>query len=187
MTREETAKIIAAIAAAHPSRIQGAQVGPMVAIWHELLMDLEYPECNLALRALLQTSSWPPTPADVRRSVIEIRQGPPRSGAEAWGSVLSAIRAEGAYRTPGVDFVFYDPLTARVVDLFGWQELCLSENAVADRARFIEAYEAVSTQARKEVQSPVLAAARERREGRALPVGGAVANALRGLAAGDSE
>lgn len=41
----------------------------------------------------------------------------------------------------GYAWGFPDPLVGKLVRAFGWRDLCLSENAVADRARFIPAYE----------------------------------------------
>lgn len=176
MNRTETARILAVISLTHPGRHRPDQTAELVDAWHSLIGDLEYAHVNAALRALLQTSSWAPTPADVRRAALEIARGPGKTGAEAWGWVLRAVSRWGAYRSPGVDFDVPDPVTARVVAALGWQSLCLSENAVADRARFIEAYDAMAQQDRREAQSPVLQVAREHR---AVTAGDAIANVLK--------
>ncbi|MFZ6029376.1 MAG: hypothetical protein ACOYYS_16820 [Chloroflexota bacterium] len=40
--------------------------------------------------------------------------------------------------------------SAQAVGLFGWRYLCLSENPVADRSHFIQAYQALRENARRE-------------------------------------
>ena len=48
--------------------------------------------------------------------------------------------ADGFHEFP----VFDDPITQRVVNAMGWGNLCGSEDATADRARFLQGYEAVA-------------------------------------------
>ena len=172
MTRTEAAKLVAVIIASCPSQSskldRERQLG-MVDAFEALLGDLEYAQASAAVRVLLQTRSWMPSVADIRATVIELNRGPVRAGGDAWGAVLSAMKHEGAWREPGVEFTFADPVTMRCVQRLGWRDLCLSENTVADRARFIELYDQLAQQSRKEQASPLLAAAAERR-GEALPV-----------------
>lgn len=167
MTKPEAAKLVSVIIASCPgqaSRLDRERVAAMIDTYALLLEDIEYEHASAALRVLLQTRTWMPSVADIRATVLELNRGPVKPGGEAWGSVLAAMHAQGAYRTPGTDFVFYDPVTARCVQALGWQELCLSENTTADRARFIELYDQLSSQAQRELQSPALAAARRARE-----------------------
>jgi hypothetical protein len=105
-----------------------------------------------------------------------------RAGGEGWSDVLAAVSRYGYYREPA----FGDPLVARCVTALGWKNLCTSENAIADRARFIELYDRLAAQERREQQSPVLAAATERRALRAGErVSELVAGVARRLAGGD--
>lgn len=165
MNRDETAKLVAVMLAAVPSnRIDARQVPSMIDAYADLLGDLSYAQCNAALRVLLQTRTWLPSVADIRGAVTELLAGPVRGGGDAWGEVLRTIAAKGAYREPGRDFAFQDPITARCVSAFGWKSLCLSENATADRARFIELYDKLAAQGRRETQAPSLGAASEHRQ-----------------------
>jgi hypothetical protein len=176
VTRQEAAKLVAVIIASCPaqsSKLDSGRASAMVDAYEALLSDLTYEQVNAAVRVLLQTRSWMPSIADIRSTVLELQHGPVRAGGDAWGGVLRAIKGEGAYRTPGDDFKFRDPITARCVAALGWQELCLSENPTADRARFIELYDKLAQQDRKEATSPMLAAAAEVRRG-ALSAGDAV-------------
>ena len=166
MTRQEAGQLVSVIMAACPgqsARVDGPRAAAMVDAFASLLADLTYEQCNAAVRVLLQTRSWMPSVADIRSTALELARGPAKAGAEAWGSVLRAIREQGVYRRPGTDFVFHDPVTARCVVALGWEELCNSENTIADRARFVDAYDQIAAQDRKESVSPQLAAARDAR------------------------
>jgi hypothetical protein len=166
MNRQEAGKLVSVCMAACPSqssRIDGERAEAMIDSWKALLEDVPYEPAAAAVRVLLQTRTWMPSVADIRATVAELAAGPVKSGAEAWGSVMKAIGRHGSYRKPGVDFTFDDPATARCVAALGWEELCLSENSVSDRARFIEAYDKIAAQQRKEDTSPLLAAARDAR------------------------
>jgi hypothetical protein len=163
MNRQEAGKIVAVIVAACPGqsvRLDGARVASMIDTFAALLDDVPYEAANAAVRVLLQTRTWMPSVADIRQTVLELAVGPVRPGGEAWHDFLEAVSRYGAYRSPS----FEDPIVSRVVGSLGWKELCLSENQVADRARFIELYDQLASQSRREEQSPLLTAAREQRE-----------------------
>lgn len=165
MTYDETARLVAVMISAVPShRVEPRAVPGMVDAYADLLSDLTAEQCNAAVRVLLQTRTWLPSVADIRLAVVDMQRGPVKAGADAWGNVLKAISSKGSYRRPGVDFQFSDPVVARCVEAMGWTNLCLSENATADRARFIELYDKLAAQGTREAQSPALAAARDQRE-----------------------
>ncbi len=186
MDKPEAAKLVAVIIASCPQqsgRLDGKRVESMIDAFSSLLSDMTYAECNAAVSIILQTSPYLPAVADIRGKVLELKHGPVAAGGEAWGSVLSAMKKEGSYRTPGVEFRFRDPVTAHCVQLMGWKDMCLSENVVADRARFIQLYDSLAVQERKEQQAPMLGAAREAREERQI---GAGTIALRLVPGGES-
>jgi len=165
MKREECARLVTVMLMAVPNhRVDPRSVPGMIDAYADLLSDLTYEQCNAAIRVLLQTRTWLPSVADVRATALEIMRGPVRAGGEAWGGVHRAMSTEGAYRQPGVDFVLADPISARCVQALGWQALCLSENPIADRARFIDMYDQLAKQQQREKQAPLLEAAREARE-----------------------
>lgn len=167
MNRNEAAKIVAVIVAACPSqagRLDASRATSMVDTYATLLEDLSYEQCNAAVRVLLQTRTWMPSVAEIRSAAIELQRGPVAPGGSAWGAVKRAIHEQGSYRRPGVDFVFHDPVTARCVSALGWQDLCLSDNEIADRARFIELYDRLAIQEQRESLSPLLAAAGDQRK-----------------------
>jgi hypothetical protein len=165
MTRNEVARLVevALSACGQGQHMTVRQVESLVNAWELLIGDLTYPRASAALATLLQSSPYLPAVADIRRLVLELERGPVRTGADAWGDVHRAMSRFGSHRTPGLDFHFDDPDVAALVRSFGWRELCASDNAVADRARFIDAYEQSAAQRRREAQAPALGAAAEAR------------------------
>lgn len=169
MNLEESAQLVGYVLVAWPaqgSKLNDPQQVTMAKVWRDALGDLTYEQCQAAVCVLVQTRQFMPTVAEVRGAVLELEHGPVRSGGDAWGEVLDAMKNKGAWKSPGVDFVFDDPATTRCVKCLGWRDLCLSENTIADRARFIELYDKVAADRRRESQAPQLAAAREQREQR---------------------
>ena len=47
---------------------------------------------------------------------------------------------------------FSSPVIAKVVRSLGWNELCSSENEIADRARFLQAFETEARRAHQDLQ-----------------------------------
>jgi len=155
VTPAEAARLTASVLAAYPaaaSKLTASAVAAMPGVWHTLLSDLTSEQANRALARHVAVSQWMPSVADLRRAALELEVGHRNAGGEAWGLVLRAIGRWGMNRAPGVDFVFEDPVAARCVDALGWRELCLSENQVADRARFVELYDQLAINARVEAQ-----------------------------------
>lgn len=159
MNNAEAARIVAVVIAACPSqgsKLDREQVRAMINVYESLLDDLTYEQVNRAVRVLLQTRTWMPSIADIRATALEIDRGPATAGGEAWGEVLRCIGRYGSYRRPGTDFEFHDPVTAQCVSALAWSNLCLSENAVADRARFIELYGQLGERSRRHRLAPGL-------------------------------
>lgn len=143
MTEVEAQKLVTVIAAnyaLHLSRLPERAQLEWQDVFRTMLLDLDYLAANMAVKTLLATQKFLPSVSEVR----ELALNPSASittGGDAWGAVRKAIDKSGHTRTPGIDFFFRDPLTARCVDALGWQNLCNSEMAQSDRARFIEMYE----------------------------------------------
>lgn len=113
------------------------------------LLDLEF---DLALRAvdrMNKTAEWIPKISEIRAEAAELAVGRQRSGSEAWGDVMAAVRKLGARGEP----VFADPLVAQAVAAIGWRAICMADETDASpRARFAEVYGSLATSARKEVR-----------------------------------
>ncbi len=204
MTRPEAAALIRAMVATtgQASRFDTKAVDAMINAYLALLADLDYVDCNAAVRVLLAADSrWVPPVSEIRRVVLELAKGPVKAGAEAWGDIAKL----GTYRNrEAMDLV--DPVVLELCRQFGWIQwrtlfrngedieqwhVVRGDNESADRARFIDAYEQSARQERRELQVPLLREARERRErGEVFSAGDLVAGLLaqvKGVPSGEEE
>jgi hypothetical protein len=196
MTDLEAKKLVATLLAAFPrdaSFLAPEQVQATASAYRTMLVDLDAAAAGAAVRRLCATSDKLPTIAALRRAALEQARGAARAGGEAWGDARQAMSDYGRGRSPGVDFEFRDPLVARCVAAMGWQDLCAGENAVADRARFIELYDDLVDRERVEgVTATLPGASAPRQLGGAAPVSEPLkrlfpSRAPAQLAAGDEE
>lgn len=147
MTQTEIAKLIAMLIAAFP---QSQFSEASSELYESLLEDVELDLGMLAVQRIIATSKWLPAIAEIRTTVAEIKYGPKRMGAEAWGDVSEAVRRVGAWRPPPT---FEDPLVAECVRLLGWLSICRGSNEVSDRARFIDLYDGLQERERRDLTS----------------------------------
>lgn len=146
MTESEARKLVAVAVAACPTqggRMAKEQIADMGTAWAMLLEDISYHDGSAALKRWLATSHWLPALSQLRAIVSEAKHGRRRPGGDAWGDVLAEVGRTGRYRPPR----FVDPVTTRAVDALGWVQICDSENAIADRARFVELYDRLAASA----------------------------------------
>jgi hypothetical protein len=154
--KTEALKLLALLKTAYPRFFisnDKTEVELQVGLWQELLGDIPFPVLQTAVKKLMLESPYPPVISDVRRTAIEIVHPRRVTAAEAWGEVLGAIRKYGQYR-PDAAMASLSPLTAKIVRAMGFIDLCLSENAVADRAHFLRMYEEVAARENKETVLP---------------------------------
>ena len=147
MTPSEIAKLITITLASCPtpaSFLDTAAIEDMTAAWAFVLDDIAATDALPALkRVLAEGDGKIPAPGQIRKIVDMAAHGRKRHGGDAWGDVLREIGRTGRYRSPQ----FADAVTARAVARLGWRELCDSDNAVADRARFVQLYDQLATEA----------------------------------------
>lgn len=148
MKASQVTKVVTVLVAAFPNSHVTEDTS---AVYESALVDLDYEQVDAAVGRLLRTSRFMPSIAEIREAVIEAGSGQPRPGGDAWGDVIAAVHRYGSRRDP----VFADPLVGRCVSSFGWEDLCLSENSTADRARFIELYDRIARAQRKEGQASI--------------------------------
>ncbi len=134
-TNDEITKALGVLAAAYP-RFELPDA--TIRIYQRLLGDLDFDTLKAATLQCATVCTFFPTVAEIRAAAVELQvmaEGVP-SDIEAWGMVVQEIQRVGSYRTP----TFSHPLVDDVVTQLGWRNLCLSDNATADRARFMDAY-----------------------------------------------
>lgn len=136
MTRAETGKVLAILKAAYPRQ----DIPPeTVAVYADMLSDLDGDAVATAARAHIATSPFFPSVSELRRRAL-----PPALQPEvAWGEVMHKIASVGRYRIPA----WSSPAIEATVNAIGWQELCGSENLSVERAHFFRTYAAFQGQA----------------------------------------
>jgi hypothetical protein len=134
MTKQECAVLVGMIASAYPSWKPTQET---VAVYVELLVDLDGKVAQNALRSLLMASEFPPSVAAIRKKVLEQMDGLPLTKSDAWELVMSMVRRYGIYERPN----FKDETVSQVVHAIGYRELCLSTNIDTIRAQFFRLYE----------------------------------------------
>lgn len=147
MTPNDAGAIVKFILATWPSqrmRMTADDLAAFTRSYRAGLDDLDEAQTRAAIIRLAKTSEWIPTIAAIRRAVGVVAVGRQKSPMEAWEEVHRMQQKHGSHQTPGEDFVFSDPLTARVVSAIGWLEICRSSTPDHIRARFLDAYEEIS-------------------------------------------
>jgi hypothetical protein len=134
MTKQECAVLVGMIASAYPSWKPTQET---VAVYVELLVDLDGKVAQNALRSLLMASEFPPSVAALRKKVLEQMDGLPLTKSDAWELVMSMVRRYGIYERPN----FEDKTVSEVVQAIGYRELCTSTNTDTIRAQFFRLYE----------------------------------------------
>ena len=94
----------------------------------------------------ISRSTFFPSIAELRSAAFNIIDAtdPVPNEYEAWSEVQSEIHHVGHISLPHFD----NPITTKVVEQLGWRYLCLSENPVADRSHFVQAYQALAERER---------------------------------------
>jgi hypothetical protein len=134
MTKQECAVLVGMIASAYPSWKPTQET---VAVYVELLVDLDGKEAQNALRSLLMASEFPPSVAAIRKKVLESQDGLPLTKSDARELVMSKVRRYGIYERPN----FEDETVSQVVHAIGYRDICLSTNTDTIRAQFFRLYE----------------------------------------------
>jgi hypothetical protein len=117
-----------------------------IEVYVRLLADISGPVLEQSALEHISHSKFFPSIAELRSAAFSIIEAanPIPSEYEAWSEVQAEIQQVGHCNQPH----FTNPITAQVVEQLGWRTLCLSENPVADRAHFVQAYLAVAERQR---------------------------------------
>ncbi len=123
------------------------------------LGDIDGELLKAAALRFIENNTYPRValPGELRQLAAEILSQAQGNvpATEAWGEVMHQLRYAGSWHAPQ----FSGELVAQAVtDIGGWSYLCMTENIVADRARFIAAYdERLKRRTRDMMQLPVSA------------------------------
>ena len=117
-----------------------------IEVYVRLLADI--PGTVLEQSALdhISRSTFFPSIAELRTAAFSVIDAadPIPTEYEAWSQVQAEIHRAGHCNHPQLD----NPIATQVVEQLGWRTLCLSENPVADRSHFVQAYQALAERER---------------------------------------
>ena len=127
-----------------------------IKVWFRMLKDLDGKLVAAAIYKHMSTEKFPPTIAEIRAQCVSIAAPVGKDWSEGWSAILRAISRWGVHRPAEALKALRaeDPLTADIASQLGWQNLCMSENPVADRATFRKAYEAAQFRGKELAQMP---------------------------------
>lgn len=138
MDRKEFAQTCEIIKAFFPKFQENIDSKQKKTIWYEMFEDLEFDVTSTALKKVLAESKYMPTVAEIRQAVANIKN--PKNemtGSEAWGQIRKAIQRFGSWNVQDA-YQSMDPEVRKLAKRFGFKDLCVSENIMADRAHFIK-------------------------------------------------
>ena len=143
MTKAEVAQLFMVIAAAYPRDTAFVAADKQMAgVWAKMLADVPYEIAENAVTAHVANSPFPPSIAEIRQWAAKAIIGRIMSADDAWGIVLKAIRKYGIYEQKKAKELCGPEIWKAVLQLYPtWEQLCMSENGVADRAHFMRMWE----------------------------------------------
>lgn len=152
VTAPEFATISMAIKAAYPN----ANLMPdkqSKEVWYTMLSDMDYTVCMAAIKEIISNNKFAPSIAEIRAKYTSLISKPILDYGEAWETVLMAIRRFG-YMEEMSALDSLDDITRKCVKRLGFQNICASENIVADRANFRDIYNQEAQRVRENSQLP---------------------------------
>ena len=148
VSKQEFATLVLAMQAMYGEEFIGTEEA--MDVWFALLHDLDYQILSKALQKHMLTNKFKPTVAELREIYADLICPAISDWSEGWEQVSKAIGHYGMYRTEEA-MKSFDEVTKEAVKRLGFQNICLSENLVADRARFAEIYQAIQQRKRMAV------------------------------------
>lgn len=122
-------------------------------IWYQLLKDLPYEVCNVAIQKYMMTETKIPTPADIRNLCASVMAGEKPLWSDGWEEVMMAIRRYGSYNEEKA-YESMSEITKQCVKRLGYQNLCRSESIEVDRANFRMIFEQVANREHEKKKLP---------------------------------
>ena len=117
----------------------------MFRAYHLILGDLDADLLLKAALGLVGTATFYPSAGELRRAyfdLVDSAAGIP-DAYQAWAEVKALFRRGfSRMRPPTAESVSHPRVLDALEGIGGWRALCVSENDMADRARYVQAYEA---------------------------------------------
>lgn len=139
VTKSETSKLLAILAAAYP-RFEVDEL--KIQVWHEMLSDLDYQIAQMAAKKCISEQKFAPSIAEVRQAAVDIMTPDRKTAGEAWGEVQRAVGYYG-YISEAEALESLSPLVATATRQIGWQQICAATEMGVVRGQFMKIYEQV--------------------------------------------
>lgn len=146
-TLVQLSKILGTLFTSYPAfakKLSGAERKEMFRVYHMVLGDLE-PELLLkAAMGLVGSNTFYPSAGELRRSYFDLVDSAANvpDAYQAWAEVKALFRrGYSRMHPPTAESVTHPRVLAALDGIGGWRALCTSQNDVADRARYIQAYQ----------------------------------------------
>lgn len=153
MNRKEIVQAMAIVKAAYPSFYKTADdIKSAVSLWEMMFADDDNSLVLASVKSHITTNKFPPTIADIREKMVDVTTVQVL-GEEAWGKVERAIRLYG-YNRMEEALEWLGPELGQFTRRFGWRDLCMSENQMADRAHFMKLWDTRSKKEKKDAMLP---------------------------------
>ena len=146
-TLVQLSKILGTLFLSYPAfakKMTAPEREDMFRVYHLILGDLD---ANLLLKTALGltgSNTFYPSAGELRRAyfdLVDSAEGIP-DAYQAWAEVKALFRrGYSRMRPPTVESVTHPRVLAALEGIGGWRALCVSENDMSDRARYIQAYE----------------------------------------------
>ena len=136
MTKEEFLEGITLLGIAYDKEFTQEQVE----VWYSMLGGYTKEQLRNAIKELIKTETYLPTIAHITKQIAMSQTKQLASGEEEWEQVLRTIHRYGSYRQQEA-LESMKPYTAYIVNLIGYQNICMSSDNTWNRKEFIAEYE----------------------------------------------
>ncbi len=157
-TKARISELIGTMASLFPSAEVGAKTNRA---YVAMLQDVPLVVLTAAVDQCCAECKFLPTVAEIREKANMLTQPSAPPALQAWKTVIEAIKRYGWNKsvTALKEIEAENPIAAEAARCLGWQELCNSENQIADRAHFSKVYDQLAT--RQQIDARLLPSARD--------------------------
>ena len=139
------------------SNMGSQELEDTVALWSEMLKDIEPQTLTMAVKALIATNPFPPTIAEIRNKVLAITGGGSQlSEMEAWALVKKACQ-NGIYGSVK-EFGKLPPMVQKAVGsanmIREWAQMDVQQLDTVVQSNFMRSYKTVSIREQEFAQLP---------------------------------
>ena len=163
MTKADAARLVAIVVTAYPNydKFRDAEaVKATVSLWAMMFANDEGGLVGLAVQKHIATSKWPPSVAEIRELMLELKSPDLIPPDKAWLAVSDLLYSQGEYNHGNLQKQL-PPLVARAVESIGWGNLyemhrsyCRGGRPGMDRVAFMQQYEPMYEREKARAMTP---------------------------------